>query len=147
MASTSKDQRPTAFLDTSALAAYFDGKGAAAHLFDREILARTRYAVNPIVLQEILLLADEQRRTRLAELAEERLSILPIDPEKAIKVSERVRGLRNRIAHSNDVLVFASAEDCDYLITDDDLLAQLSGVRGPEVLTVDQFLDRLSVHA
>ena len=144
MTSPSRDARASAFLDTGTLTDLLDGKGAAAHLFDADVAARAEYVVNPIVLQEILLSGGRRQRFGLGELVKDRITVLPIDPDKTERVLERARHLRDRLVHANDVLIFASASDCDYLVTDDPALAQLPENGRPEVLTAEQFLERMS---
>ena len=132
----------TVFLDTSVLLAYLQEKGAA-HLFDPPVVSRARYAIDPIVLQEVFLTADQRLRPELTEMIKDRVRVLSIDPEKTRDVLQRVRGLRNRIAHSNEAVVLASASDCDYLLTEDRELARLQEGKKPEILTAEQFLARV----
>jgi predicted nucleic acid-binding protein len=132
------------FLDASVLLDYLRGSAAGAHLFDPEIIARARYSIDPTVLREILLLADASERSKLLELIKERISLLSIKPDKISQTLRRIKDLRNRIAHSDDVMILASASDCDYLVTADLELLQLQQGSRPEVVTVDQFLERLS---
>ena len=51
-------KRPLVFLDTNVIIGYLRGEPSAAQLFSAEAEGRIRFAVNPIVLQELLLAAE-----------------------------------------------------------------------------------------
>jgi predicted nucleic acid-binding protein len=51
-------RRPLVFLDTNVIIGYLHGNLSAAQLFSAEADGRVRFAVSPIVLQELLLAAD-----------------------------------------------------------------------------------------
>src|SRR5690242_17218720 len=53
---------PLVFLDTSVILGYIQGDASAIQLFSVEAAGRIRFAVNPIVLQELLLAADATGR-------------------------------------------------------------------------------------
>jgi predicted nucleic acid-binding protein len=137
-------KRVSAFLDSNVLLDYLRGDTAAAHLFDPEVVARAQYSIDPTVLREVLLLANASQQSKLSALIRERISLLAIKPEKISDTLRRLRDLRNRLVHSDDALILSSASDCDYLITTDLALTQLQQGTRPEVVTVDQFLERLS---
>lgn len=58
----SDPKQPLVFLDTNVIMGYLRGEPAAAQLFSAEAAGRIRLAVNPIVLQELLLAADASGR-------------------------------------------------------------------------------------
>lgn len=47
------NDRPLVFLDTNVVAAYLRGESPSSYLFSNEILGKVRFAINPIVLQEL----------------------------------------------------------------------------------------------
>ena len=47
-------KRPLVFLDTNVIVGYLRGEPSAVQLFSAEAEGRTRFAVNSIVLQELL---------------------------------------------------------------------------------------------
>ncbi len=104
--------------------------------------SRIHYVVNTVVLQEIFLLAEEEGRKIIADLVkDEKILIIDIDLDKADDAKNRLLQLRNHIAHSNDVLILASAENCDYLVTEDKSLTKIPGTT-PEVLSTEQFVNK-----
>jgi predicted nucleic acid-binding protein len=131
------------FLDTDVLLDYFRGNGAAARLFDPDVISRVRYAINPIVLREILLIANEREQSKMERLIGDQVTLLSIDPEKTEETLRRARNFRNRVAHSDEVVIFSSASDCDYLITRDKGLTELQEGNRPEVVTPEEFLARV----
>jgi len=83
-------------------------------------------------------------RPALMELIDNKtINILDIDPNKAEGVLQRTRELHNRIAHSNDLLIFSNASACDYLVTDDTSLTAFAPDDAPIVLNAEQFLARV----
>jgi predicted nucleic acid-binding protein len=132
---------PTAFVDVSVIAAYLNGGEAASQLFDNRYRGRVRFAVDPVVLQEVLILPQIQDSPQLFETVADRLNfeILPLDVERSQMLVRRARALRNRTVHSSGILVAASAHDCDYLITYDRALKELIEGDKPRVVTPEQF--------
>src|SRR6266700_7282018 len=106
-------QRPLVFLDTNVIIGYLRGEPSAAQLFSAEAEGRIRFAVNPIVLQELLLAADAAGLPEL-ERIRDHLRVLPVDFAKAEALLPRVRALRDRLVHSNDLLILSSADECDF---------------------------------
>lgn len=115
------DSRPVVFLDTNVIAGYLRGDSISTQLFSAEADGRIRLAVNPIIIQEILLTLDAATLPRL-ERIQDRLSILPLDLKKAEALVPRVKSLHGHHMHSNDILIISSAADCDFLVTRDKLL-------------------------
>lgn len=137
-----KRERPLVFLDTNVIIGYLRGEPPAVQLFSAEASGRIRFAVNPIVLQELLLDADAAVRPEF-ELIRDHLRVLPVDFAKAEALLPRVRALRDRLAHSNDVLILSSADECDFLVTRDRLLKNLVTAEKPQVVTPEELVTRL----
>jgi predicted nucleic acid-binding protein len=133
--------RPLVFLDTNVIIGYLGGDPLAAKLFSAEAHGRIRFAINPIVLQE-LLLADAAGRPEF-ERIRDHLSVLPVDFAKAEALLPRVRALRNRLTHSNDILILSSAEECDFLVTSDARLKNLATTGKPQVVTPAELVGHL----
>jgi len=135
-------QRPLVFLDTNVIIGYLHGDLSAAQLFSAEADGRIRFAVNPIVLQELLLAADGAGRPEFEQIRDH-LRVLPVDFGKAEALLPRARALRNRLAHSNDLLILSSADECDFLVTRDVLLKSLVTSEKPQVVTPEELVSHL----
>jgi len=141
--SESSDQkRPLVFLDSNVIIGYLQGEPSAAQLFSAEASGLIRFAINPIVLQELLLAADAAGRPEF-ERIRDHFRVLPIDFTKAEAFLPRVRALRDRLAHSNDILILSSAAECDFLVTRDALLKSLVTADKPQVVTPEEFVTHL----
>lgn len=117
--------KPLVFLDTNVLASYLRGELPSLHLFSHEIIERVNFATNPIVLQELFFLAEIRQHPELLNKIQQEVRLLPLNFEKADEYLKQAANLRNRIAHSNDVLILSSAADCDYLVTYDTALIEM----------------------
>jgi len=135
-------KRPLVFLDTNVIIGYLRSDPAAAQLFSAEATGLIRFAVNPIVLQELLLAADAADRPEFQRIRDH-LRVLPVDFAKAEALLPRVRALRNRLAHSNDILILSSADECDFLVTSDILLKTLVTAEKPQVVTPEELVAHL----
>jgi predicted nucleic acid-binding protein len=133
--------KPLVFLDTNVIIGYLRGEPAVLQLFSAEANGRARFAVNPIVLQELLLAADAAAPE--FERIRDHLRVLPVDLAKAEALLTRLRGVRNRVAHSNDFLILSSADECDFLVTRDKLLKNLVKTPKPQVITPEELVTRL----
>ncbi len=120
--------RPLVFLDTNVIIGYLRGEPSAAQLFSAEAEGRIRFALNPIVLQELLLAADGARQPGF-ERIRDHFRLLPVDFAKAEALLPRARALRNRLPHPNGILMLSSAEKCDFFVTRDALLNLKRAVR------------------
>jgi predicted nucleic acid-binding protein len=138
----SERKRPLVFLDSNVIVAYLQGEQSAAQLFSAETEGLIRFAINPIVLQELLLAADAAGRPEF-ERIRDHFRVLPIDFGKAEALLPQVRALRNRLAHSNDILILSSAAECDFLVTQDMLLKSLVTTDKPQVVTPEELATRL----
>jgi predicted nucleic acid-binding protein len=134
--------RPLVFLDTDVIVGYLRGDRSAAELFSAEAEGRIGFAVNPIVLQELLLAGDAAGRPEF-ENFRDHLHVLPLNIEKAEALVAKVRALRNRLAHPNEILIFSSAEQCDYLVTRDADFKRLATTDKPEVVTPEELIAHL----
>ncbi|MBW4622859.1 MAG: PIN domain-containing protein [Cyanosarcina radialis HA8281-LM2] len=139
--------KPLVFLDTDVVASYLRGELSSSHLFSSDIIDKVHLAINPIVLQELFFLSEtRQHPERLDEIQQE-VSLLPLNLEKAEEYLKQAANLRNRIAHSNDVLILSSASDCDYLVTYDralkNTLSSLSTSK-PQVVTPEELISQLT---
>lgn len=133
--------RPLVFLDTNVVITYLRGDSPSSHLFTNEILGKVRFAINPIVLQELFFLVDTRKHPEILNELQQKVSVLPLNLEKAEEYLKHASNLRNRI-HSNDVLILSSAAECDYLVTYDRQLISLSTSK-PQVVTPEQLLSQL----
>ncbi|MCU1259062.1 MAG: domain nuclease [Bryobacterales bacterium] len=134
--------RPLVFLDTNVIIGYLRGDPSAAKLFSAEAAGRIRFAVNPIVLQELLLAADAAGGPEF-ERIRDHLRVLPVDFAKAEALLPRVRALRDRLAHANDILILSSADQCDFLVTANVLLKNLVTAEKPQVVTPEELVTHL----
>jgi predicted nucleic acid-binding protein len=137
----SPDPRPLVFLDTNVIIGYLRGKPSESRLFSDALSGRFRYAINPIVASELLLAGGARQQPRDLESLRNRLELLPINEAEVLLALPRIRGLRNRLAHSNDVLIFSSAAECDYLITRDEDFKHIVETDRPRVVTPEEFLE------
>jgi predicted nucleic acid-binding protein len=132
---------PLVFLDTNVILGYLQGDPPAAQLFSAEAEGRIRFAVNPIVLQELLLAGNAARPE--FERIRDHLRVLPVDFAKAEALLLRARTLRNRVAHTNDLLIVSSADECDFLVTRDADLKNLAAVGKLQILTPEELAGQL----
>jgi len=136
------------FVDTNVLLEYIRGKAELRTLFSEKVRARAAFAINAIVLQELLLAGDRTEGgvdlTRVVpylEVVDAGVDLY--SPEVVAEFQQRRQGL----VHANDVLILAGARSCDVLLTyDRDLLAAGSeaAVRSE---TPEHFLDELGTAA
>jgi predicted nucleic acid-binding protein len=133
---------PLVFLDSSVIVGYLRGDATAVQLFSAEAMGQIRLAVNAIVLQELLLVADAATSPKFEHMRDH-LRILPVDYKKAEGLLEKARDLRNCISHSNDILIFDSADDCDFLVTRDTAMKKLTTTDRPQVVTPEELITQL----
>ncbi len=135
---------PIVFLDTSVINEYLRGETWAVQLFLIESRHGIQFAVNPIVLQELLLTADPATAPELHRILD-KILILPVELRRAESMVSRSRALNSRSAHANDVLILSSAEKCDYFATNDarqrEIFAAVGGA--PQVVTARELVTRL----
>jgi predicted nucleic acid-binding protein len=126
-------RRPTAFLDSGVVLRLLTGGEGIEGMMSERARARVQYAVNPIVLQEVLLAHDPSRTVDLDRLREW-VQVQQLDTVRADELIERQRYLRNAAVHSNDLLILAGAQSCDFLVTFDVQLAKLAQESGLRVV-------------
>ncbi|HEX3067680.1 MAG TPA: PIN domain-containing protein [Thermoanaerobaculia bacterium] len=132
------------FLDTNVLLAYFQGKAELQHLFSEEVRERAAFAVNGIVLQELLLSQVNDRDLAAMEPYVEIEAMVP-NPESP-ELQAMLRDVRNHSLHVNDILILATARSYDVLLTyDRDLLQAGNAVLRSE--TPEEFLVELGAAA
>jgi predicted nucleic acid-binding protein len=138
-------QKIRAFLDTNVLLEYFDGKAELQHLFSEEVRDRVAFAVNGIVLQELILSykgKDLMRVEPYLDIAE--LGVNPSSPEWQSMFCDG----QNRSLHVNDILILATARSFDVLLTYDDQKLRHSEIDARvRMETPEEFLDELGVAA
>lgn len=138
--------RPVAFLDSNVILAYLQGKAPSSELFDQEVRQKVRLASSDVVLQEVLFSFQGVReRPELVQSLRDQLTILPVDIKLVESFLPRARTLRNRIDHSNDILIVSSAASCDFLVTYDIHLRDLEEGSMPEVVTPEELVVRLGL--
>jgi len=129
-------KQPLVFLDTDVIFSYLKGDALASQLFSAEAAGRIHFAVNDIVLQE-LLLADAASLPGFERIIDH-LHILPLDLAKAEAMLPRVKSLGNRSAHPNEILILSSVDECDFLVTTDARLKSLAISKKPQVVTPEE---------
>lgn len=138
-----KDARPTVFLDTTVLMQYLCGGSPESRLLSDGMLKRFRFAVNPVVLSELMLGADIQKHPERFQRIQDSVNILPINDSELQRLLGKLQSLRNKVTHSNDFLIYSSAVDCDYLLTQDENFQNLANGKKPVTLTTEEFLHRV----
>lgn len=131
----------TAFVDASVIAAYLSGREAASRLFGNGFRDSVRFVVDPVVLQDVLTMPAIRESPDLLEVVARRLNfeVVPLDMRQGQRMLKRAKELRSRVVHSSDILIAASASECDYLITYDCGLQELIEGDRPRVVTPEQF--------
>jgi predicted nucleic acid-binding protein len=138
-------QKIRAFLDSNVLLEYFDGKPELQHLFSDEVRERVAFAVNGIVLQELIL----SYKGKELMAVEQYLDIvdLGVDPSSP-EWQSMFRDEQNRSLHVNDIFILATARSFDVLLTYDDQKLRHGGNEAPLRLeTPEEFLEELGVAA
>lgn len=129
-----------AFLDTNIFVTLLKDETILSRLFSDDVLEKVKYVVNPVVLQELFLAGDAFIPKGDLEKLTKQLDVIPVDIIKSETLLLRVRKLRNRVAHSNDLLILGSAQNCNYLISYDRQLAQFGKELNIPVITPEEFL-------
>jgi predicted nucleic acid-binding protein len=137
----SANRLPTAFLDTKVLQEILRSEQPSAALLQGAVLAKVRLATNEFALLEALACDEGRQFDRLRE----RLTVLPVDVSRSLQVLESDSSIRQYLSHSNELLILASALDCDYLVTYDTNFAHVASPRRLKIVTPERFLDALGV--
>jgi len=143
---------PLAFLDTDVVLGYLRGESTAVQLFRAESEGRIRFAINPIVLQELILTTDAAVKPELERISAH-LKMLPIDFAKAealaaeaataLKTTPEAPLRGSRLPHSNDLIIVSSLGDCDFLVTRDRVFKDLVEDHSPQVVTPEELIAQL----
>jgi predicted nucleic acid-binding protein len=144
---------PLAFLDTDVVLGYLRGEPTAVQLFRAESDGRIRFAINPVVLGELILTTDDAAKPELDRILD-RLKLLPMDFAKTQALAaEASRALdtmpnggaasQNRLPHPADIVIASSLGDCDFLVTSNTVLKDLVAGGKLVVVTVDELVARL----
>jgi predicted nucleic acid-binding protein len=146
-----KGEAPLVFLDTNVILDYLRGEQSAVQLFSAESDGRIRFAINPIVLGELILTTDDAAKPELDRLFDH-LKILPIDYPKAKVLTAEVartleapngRAPRKRLPHPSDIINASSLGDCDFVVTNNSVLKDLVAGDKPQVMTLNELVARL----
>jgi predicted nucleic acid-binding protein len=137
-----------AFLDTNVLLEYLRGKVELQALFSEDVRQRAAFAINAIVLQELLLAGDRPEGgvdlTRVVPY----LEVVGAGVElSSPEVIAELQQLRNRLVHANDVLILAGARSCDVLLTYDRDLLNAGPAAAVRSETPEEFLEELGTAA
>lgn len=134
-----------AFLDTNVLLEYLRGKPELQALFTPEVEERVSFAVNPVVLQELMLASGAaERHIDLATIASH-LEVLAAEAFTSSEALQRLRKARNYVAHANDLMILASSRHCDVLLTYDRKLQELGESAEIDTETPEAFLEDLQL--
>jgi predicted nucleic acid-binding protein len=127
-------------LDTSVLLEYFRGKPALRDLFSPRMRQRVQFAVNPVVLQELLFVGGAVGDNMdLGEL-EDTVEVIPSDIFSSPQAMARLRSFRNHAVHANDLVILGSTAKGDILLTYDPALTSIGEWSGVRITTPETFL-------
>lgn len=133
-----------AFLDTDVLLEYIRGKSELRHLFSEEVRERAAFAINAIVLQELLLARDNTAGGLDLTTVVPYLEVVGAGVDLASPETQaELRELRSRVMHANDVLILAGARSCDVLLTYDSDLLEVGNGAAVRSETPEAFLEEL----
>ncbi len=136
-----------AFLDANVLLEYIRGKAELQRLFSREVRDRAAFAINGVVLQELLLARDDLPGGRDLTTVVPYLEVLDAGVDLSPETVAELRQLRNRVMHTNDVLILAGARSCDVLLTYDRQLLSAGAAAAVRSETPEEFLEELDTAA
>jgi predicted nucleic acid-binding protein len=140
-------RRLKVFLDTSVLVEALRGGRNANALFTSAPEQAATYVVNPVVVQELLLVsAAAETKMDLNELIQH-LHVLDTEALLSPEMLVNIREMRNRLAHTNDLLILGAAHDCDFLLTYDQDLLALGDAAGVATRTPEDFLAELGAES
>lgn len=134
------------FLDTSVLVGVLRGEPGLNKLFAPEIQPKVTYAINPVVLQELLLVIGSAADSSTLDDLTKSMEVLPVDTSTVEESLKTVRELRNRTIHANELLILGSAQSCDYLVTMDRDLQQIAGRATMKAISPEELLKLLEEH-
>jgi predicted nucleic acid-binding protein len=136
------------FLDTNVLLEYIRGKAELRQLFSAQVRERAAFAINGIVLQELLLARDNIEGGLDLTAVVPYLEVVGAGVDLSSPDTQaELRELRNRVMHANDVLILAGARSCDVLLTYDQDLLKIGETAAVRSETPEEFLDELGTAA
>jgi predicted nucleic acid-binding protein len=131
-------KRLKVFLDTNVLLAALQGRRSANALFKSESRRAASYVIDSVVLQELLLAAQETSGDLDKILKHVR--VLDSEPLLSSEALAEDQVMRNRLVHTNDLLILGAARDCDILLTYDEDLLRLGDLVGVTTKTPEGFM-------
>lgn len=133
-----------AFVDTDVLLQYIAGKPEIRRLFSDEVRKRAAFAINAIVLQELLLARKDDPTAVDLTAVIPYLEVVGAGVDlSSPETRNELRKLRNYVMHANDVLILAGARACDVLLTYDRDLLTAGPVADVKSETPEAFLEEL----
>lgn len=127
-------------LDTNVLIDYLEGKPELAKLFSPEAEANVQYAINPVVLQELLLIGPPALEGVDIDNFFKNFVMLPLDATISKEALAKLKAFRDKRVHANDLLILGSAVNCDYMLSSDVKLKNLGAEAGVKVIDPGEFL-------
>ena len=140
-------QKIRAFLATDVLLEYIRGKTELQHLFSDEVRERAVFAINDVVLQELLLSQDKANRIDLEQIVPYVEIVSLVFDALLPETQAMLRELRNRAMHVNDGLILAGARSCDVLLTYSTKLRDLGQATAVRSETPEEFLSEVGAAA
>lgn len=143
----SKTEKLKSFLDSNVVISFLQGTEESQGLFSERVLAKVQYVISPIVYQEILLVTrlmekrDLLRTGTTLAFIDSFVKVITIATSKTRTDSEILRQLRDRMVHTNDiVLLQAAIENCEYFLTLDRELLQIKELATLKIVSPTEFL-------
>jgi predicted nucleic acid-binding protein len=143
----SKTVKIKGFLDSNVVIAYLQGKEETKTLFSDRVLAKAQYLISPIVYQEVLLFSNLMEKRDLIrtgatlDLIENLAKVVTIAEMKTKTDPKILRQLRNRMVHTNDIVILQAAlNNCDYFLTFDRDLLRVKELVTLKIVTPVEFL-------
>lgn len=137
-----------AFLDTNVLLEYMRGKVELQPLFSEKVRKRAAFAINAVVLQELLLAQEKAEGVAGLTRVVPYLEVVGagVDLNSPDVIAE-LRQLHKRVMHVNDVLILAGARSCDVLLAYDRGLLDAGRSAAVRSETPEEFLEELGAAA
>lgn len=138
-------KRLRAFIDTNVLLGALRGDWWSQQLFTPAAEEYATYVINSVVLQELLLASSASEPGVDLDAITRNFEVITADVLADPEVFAYVRRLRNRVMHTNDLLILGSARSCDILLTHDRELLALGDAAQVATATPEKFLRDLGV--
>jgi predicted nucleic acid-binding protein len=140
-------ERLKVFLDANVLIEALRGSPGASALFTRQSEEAASYVVTPVVVQELLLASPAIEAQESLDNIIQHLNVVSGETPSSPEVVATIRSIRNRLVHTNDLLILGAARDCDLLLTYDQDLLRLGDAIGVESKTPEEFLAALGAES